>query len=87
MKLIDWILSNDQFYDETKFSEKICQLDIISIFYSDVKFFPQKKSNYRNVHIWVLLSDGSAVGMNESPRNGLSFPRIGRKTVSQIMKL
>lgn len=51
MKLIDWILSNDQFYDATKFSEKIYKLEVISIFYSDVKFFPQKKSNYRNVHI------------------------------------
>ena len=52
----------------------------------DFRVFPQQGNNYRNVHCWVLMEDGSAFGWNESPRRGWSFPRIGKKTVSKIMK-
>ena len=45
--------------------------------------FPQSQHTFRNVHNWVLLSDGSAVGWNESPRTGWSFPRLGKKTVAK----
>lgn len=43
--------------------------------------FPQKDWRYRNVMNWVLLEDGSAVGFNESPRSGFSFPRTSKKIV------
>jgi hypothetical protein len=48
--------------------------------------FPQTHQLYRNVSRWVLLSDGSAVGWNESPRNGWNFPRLGKKTVAKEFK-
>jgi hypothetical protein len=33
----------------------------------------------RNVHNWWMLEDGSAVGFNENPSRGWSFPRITLK--------
>lgn len=48
--------------------------------------FPQTRLRYRNVMNWVLLDDGSAVGFNESPRSGFSFPRTGRKTVDLYLE-
>lgn len=47
--------------------------------------FPQTTFRYRNVMNWVLLDDGSAVGFNESPRSGFSFPRSGRKIVDRFL--
>ena len=47
--------------------------------------FPQKTYRYRNVMNWVLLDDGSAVGFNESPRSGYSFPRTGKAVVDRFM--
>ena len=29
---------------------------------------------HKNVHYWVELTNGYAVGMNESPTHGLGFP-------------
>lgn len=48
--------------------------------------FPQNDYNYRNVMHWVLLEDGSAMGWNESPRSGWSFPRVGKKSVARNYK-
>lgn len=47
--------------------------------------FPQTTFRYRNVMNWVLLDDGSAVGCNESPRSGFSFPRSGKKIVDRYL--
>ena len=46
--------------------------------------FPQTKKNHKHVNKWVHLSDGSAIGWNESPLSGYSFPRVGVKTVNKI---
>jgi hypothetical protein len=32
----------------------------------------------KNVYNWVLMSDGSAIGWNENPATGWTFPRIRR---------
>lgn len=53
---------------------------IVDEFDGRVVPFPQGSPRYRNVMTWVLLDDGSAVGFNESPRSGFSFPRTGKKT-------
>lgn len=84
MKLIDWLNQKDHNYAEDLFSDRIHSLTIIKEFSSHKKGFPQKKNTHRNIHCWVLLEDGSAIGLNESPRSGLSFPRIGPKTVKSI---
>lgn len=47
--------------------------------------FPQRDFRYRNVMNWALLDDGSAVGFNESPRSGFSFPRTGKKIVDAYL--
>lgn len=48
--------------------------------------FPQAAFRHRNVMNWILLDDGSAVGFNESPRSGFSFPRTGKKTVDRYLE-
>ncbi|NTF16884.1 hypothetical protein G6L37_00395 [Agrobacterium rubi] len=48
--------------------------------------FPQRDFRYRNVMTWALLDDGSAVGFNESPRTGFSFPRAGKKIVDRYLE-
>ncbi len=47
--------------------------------------FPQTRWQHRYVHFWAMLEDGSAIGWNESPRSGWSFPRIGGRTVLRNM--
>ena len=84
MKLIDWINQKDHNYAEDLFSDRIHSLTIVKEFSSHKKGFPQKKNTHRNIHCWVLLEDGSAIGLNESPRSGFSFPRIGQRTVKSI---
>ena len=62
---------------------------IVREFDGTVFTFPQSlkgPGKYRNVMNWVLLDDGSAVGWNESPRNGWSFPRTGAATVSVYLR-
>jgi hypothetical protein len=34
---------------------------------------------HKNVHFWVLLENGYAVGWNESPSRGWSFPMVKLK--------
>jgi hypothetical protein len=55
---------------------------ILRVFDGHTHAFPQRDRRYRNVMTWVLLDDGSAVGFNESPRSGYSFPRSGRKVTA-----
>jgi hypothetical protein len=84
MTLIDWINSCDHNYDENGFSDKIHSLNVVKKIASHQKSFPQTKNTHRYIHVWVLLEDGSAVGWNESPRTGYSFPRAGKKTVKKF---
>jgi hypothetical protein len=48
--------------------------------------FPQTTYRHRNVMTWCLLDDGSAVGFNESPRSGFSFPRSGKKITDRYLE-
>lgn len=79
----EMILSYDRcsFYDVI---EKFGDLEIVKKVDGRKSEFPQSSFNYRNVMVWYLLSDGSAIGFNESPRSGWSFPRVGKKTVSKF---
>ena len=36
---------------------------------------------HKNVHNWVELENGYAVGMNENPSRGLSFPVVRMKKI------
>lgn len=89
----EWIAHTDRFA-KIEFSdviEKYGHLEIVEEFSSvymrdDYPSFPQSGWNYRYIHNWVLLSDGSAIGWNESGRTGWSFPRIGKKTVDKNFK-
>lgn len=52
---------------------------VLKTYYGFNFHFPN--ANFRNVHIWALLEDGSVIGMNESPRDGWSFPRVGKRAM------
>jgi hypothetical protein len=39
----------------------------------------------KNVHYWVLLANGKAVGWNENPATGWSFPVIGQSTIAKVL--
>lgn len=45
--------------------------------------FPQNNRTHRHVYQWNLLETGQAVGINESPRNGLSVVIAGKKMVQK----
>jgi hypothetical protein len=79
----EWVASHSP-YGGVEFDDQIRTYrdrTIVDEFDGRVVPFPQKTPKYRNVMNWVLLDDGSAVGFNESPRSGFSFPRTGKKTV------
>jgi hypothetical protein len=40
---------------------------------------------HKNVHYWVLLANGKAVGWNENPATGWSFPVIGQSTIANVL--
>lgn len=46
--------------------------------------FPSNQFKY--VHRWAILEDNSVIGHNESPRNGFSFPIIGKKAIYNFYK-
>lgn len=46
--------------------------------------FPQLNYVHRNVYKWWVLSDGSVVGWNESPRSGWTFIRKGPRAVENF---
>lgn len=72
-----------EYIEETK---KFAELKVVKEFDGTVFPFPQTKTRpYRNVISWCLLEDGSSLGWNESPRNGFSFPRTGKKTTDIYM--
>ena len=53
---------------------KFLDVDVVAEY--DDRPFPQKRYIYRNIYTWWELKNGYAVGWNESPRNGWSFPAV-----------
>lgn len=89
MTLKDWIESTGAAAEFADLVDRHGHLEVVKAYSAHEggwRPFPQKNRTYRNVLNWVLLSDGSAVGWNESPRSGWSFPRIGARTVSEVMQ-
>ncbi|WP_415912518.1 hypothetical protein [Neptuniibacter sp. QD37_11] len=84
--LRDWI-HEDARTEQEALLAKHGDKKVVSIHDGTEQAFPQTgnpwKTAYRNVMHWVILEDGSAVGWNESPRNGWSFPRTGAQTVKK----
>jgi hypothetical protein len=79
----EWVASLSQ-YGGAEFDDQIRTYKdkvIVDEFDGRVVLFPQRTHRYRNVMNWILLDDGTAVGFNESPRSGFSFPRTGKKIV------
>jgi hypothetical protein len=77
----EWIESAIQSHNTCEYDEQIRtyrDLKIVREFDGTAYAFPQTRYSYRNVYNWVLLEDGTAVGWNESPRVGFSFPRSGK---------
>ncbi len=50
---------------------KLRDVNVVSEHYSDKKPWPGK---HKNVMFWVILENGKAVGWNENPGKGWSFP-------------
>lgn len=44
-------------------------------------YFPFPKTTHKNVFFWWLLEDGTAIGLNENPNTGVSFPVVGHRGV------
>lgn len=53
---------------------KFKDLKVIKEFFGDT--FKPWPGTHKNVHYWILLENGIAVGLNENPARGLSFPFI-----------
>lgn len=83
----EWVASLSQ-YGGVEFDDQIRTYRnriIVAEYDGHTHAFPQRDFKYRNVMNWVLLDDGSAVGFNESPRSGFSFPRTGKKIVDAYL--
>lgn len=50
----------------------------------DGAIYPAPFTSYKNCHKWVILSDGSAILWNESPRNGYGFKHVGVTAVKNF---
>ena len=57
---------------------KLRDITVASEHYSHQTRWP---GPHKNVHFWVILSDGRAVGWNESPSRGYSFPVLSKNKV------
>lgn len=84
----EWVDSNAgrnamEFADQI---DRYKDLEIVEEFDGRKLPFPQTNNSYRNVMNWALLSDGSSIGWNESPRSGWSFPRSGKKITQRYME-
>jgi hypothetical protein len=63
-------------YDKTA-SRKFADFEVISEHgFNDTSRWP---GGHKHVFYWVILSNGKAVGWNESPSHGWSFPMITLK--------
>ena len=66
--------NSGEFYEEKSYKFK--DVNVIwenPILNGDYKSWPGK---HKNVHFWVILENGYAVGWNENPSKGWSFPLI-----------
>jgi hypothetical protein len=84
----EWVDSNCG-GKSSEFSDQIARykdLEIVQEFDGRFFAFPQTNMTYRNVFNWALLSDGSSIGWNESPRSGFSFSRSGKKITQRYME-
>ncbi len=73
MKLRDW-LPHEVLTDDSLINGRIkkhLDVDIHSEYQH--RPFPQRGDTYRYIHNWVLLTNGYALGWNESPRHGWTF--------------
>lgn len=70
----------DQFCDLDK-SWKFAEVEIkrVNCSISDGSAYRQWPGTHKNVHSWVELENGYAVGWNENPARGYSFPSIKMK--------
>lgn len=46
--------------------------------------FPKSNNPHKHISNWILLEDGSALGWNESPRNGWNFIHVGKRAVDNF---
>jgi hypothetical protein len=73
MKLID-VLAREfksEFHDTRAYKMK--DVDVVAAHKSYEERWPGK---HRNVHFWWSLANGYAVGFNENPARGWSFPVV-----------
>lgn len=72
--LRNWISDFSETFDMTVFSDKVLNMEIKGqrVVENHGNPFDDK---YKNLFTWVILSDDSVVGMNESPTRGISFVR------------
>jgi hypothetical protein len=55
---------------------KFADVTVVKEFYS---YNTRWVGTHKNVHFWVVLENGYAVGWNESPSRGWSFPIVKLK--------
>lgn len=69
-----WIKDNLDSTYFNDFSEKVLKLEVTGqrVSYEHGNPF---KDKYKNVNTWIILSDNSVVGWNESPSRGWSLIR------------
>lgn len=75
MRLIDWAPQEfAQSFDNTR-AYRYRDVEVVSEhgYGRDMKPWP---GNEKNVMSWVLLANGYAVGWNENPSRGWSFPVV-----------
>ena len=79
MKLREWNMVNDFSSSEYNRIEKYLDCKIIKEYAVHNKGFISWKSiggSHKFVYSWILLENGIAIGWNENPARGFSFPII-----------
>ena len=77
MTLQDWLIGKDLSNNEHKKLDKHMNVKVKHEFIrhnEDTWVSWSEVGSHKNVHNWVLLSNGLAVGWNENPARGWSFP-------------
>jgi len=70
-------------YDNTK-ARKFADVEVVQSHYSHDTRWP---GTQKNVHFWVELANGKAVGWNENPATGWSFPvHVMKVGVSSLLQ-
>lgn len=88
MKLKDWIgdkeLSDKEWEKLSKHMDT--EVEVEFMMHKEDSFIPWSTfGHHKNVYSWVLLKNGLAVGWNESPSRGWSFP--SKKITSNVKQL